>query len=218
MVLCRIVDLSILRGCPWPCSMVQSSLMRTLNWSLLFFSDLLRDALGDKNIKSTEQSEAQTRVRWPKPKHFNHKNKLCWECLFVSHGACLGPCSKTELASSKEHKFGFIWGRSYPYIHFSSSSHSFKSSDSEGVRGKIPPVRGKYVHACSGFAHLIFTNFSFAVSTHTYKCQNVKDFSDLHLQKELIKRQHCAEPTKLQNKILYEVLKIYCCHIWNWEC
>lgn len=48
MVLCSIVDLSILRGWPWPCSMVQSSLMRTLNWSLLFFSDLLRDALGTK--------------------------------------------------------------------------------------------------------------------------------------------------------------------------
>lgn len=45
IVLCNMVDLSILRGWPWPCSMVQSSLMRTLNWSLLFFSDLLRDAL-----------------------------------------------------------------------------------------------------------------------------------------------------------------------------
>lgn len=45
IVLCNMVDLSILRGWPWPWSMVQSSLMRTLNWSLLFFSDLLRDAL-----------------------------------------------------------------------------------------------------------------------------------------------------------------------------
>lgn len=54
MVLCSIVDLSILRGWPWPCSIVQSSLMRTLNWSLLFFSDLFRDALGDRNINAAK--------------------------------------------------------------------------------------------------------------------------------------------------------------------
>lgn len=45
IVLCKMVDLSILRGWPCPCSMVHSSLMSTLNWSRLFFSDLLRDAL-----------------------------------------------------------------------------------------------------------------------------------------------------------------------------
>lgn len=84
--------------------------------------------------------------------------------------------------------------------------------------GQIPPVREKYVHAYSCFAYLIFMNFCFAVSTHTDKSQNVKDFSDLRLQKELIKRQHCAEATELQNKILCVVLKIYCCDVWNWEC
>lgn len=51
MVLWRMVDLSILRGWPCPCSMVHSSLMSTLNWSRRFFSDLLRDALHKKNPK-----------------------------------------------------------------------------------------------------------------------------------------------------------------------
>lgn len=134
-----------------------------------------------------------------------------------------GACSKTELTSSKEHLevtniFGFIWERPYLYTHFSSTSHCFKSSDSESVMGEMPPLREKYVRTCSCFAHLVFMNFCFAVSTQTYKCQNVKDFSDLHLQKELSKRQDCSEATELQNKILYVVLKIYCCNIWNWDC
>lgn len=76
MVLCSIVDLSILRGWPWPCSMVQSSLMRTLNWSLLFFSDLLRDALGTKpQMPLSRVKDLQHKPGWgiyPAPaKHLN---------------------------------------------------------------------------------------------------------------------------------------------------
>lgn len=51
-----MVDLSILRGWPWPCSMVHSSLMSTLNWSRLFFSDLFRDALQQQTHKNIHES------------------------------------------------------------------------------------------------------------------------------------------------------------------
>lgn len=65
MVLCRMVDLSILRGWPCPCSMVHSSLMSTLNWSRRFFSDLLRDALDAeeedrRNVRIKETDEQYT--------------------------------------------------------------------------------------------------------------------------------------------------------------
>lgn len=77
MVLCSMVDLSILRGWPWPCNMVHSSLMRTLNWSLLFFSDLLRDALSKLKhifLKTTTTNSAHKHnqpVIWS----FSHNTK-----------------------------------------------------------------------------------------------------------------------------------------------
>lgn len=43
MLFCSMVDLSIFLVLPG--NIVPSSLMRTLNWSLRFFSDLLRDTL-----------------------------------------------------------------------------------------------------------------------------------------------------------------------------
>lgn len=53
MLFCNIVDLSILRVLPG--NMVPSSLMRTLNWSLRFFSDLLRDTLWMKTRQFSYQ-------------------------------------------------------------------------------------------------------------------------------------------------------------------
>lgn len=53
MLFCNIVDLSILRVLPG--NMVPSSLMRTLNWSLRFFSDLLRDTLWVKTCEFSYQ-------------------------------------------------------------------------------------------------------------------------------------------------------------------
>ena len=75
MVLCRMVDLSILQGSPWTCSMVHSSLMSTLNWSRRFFSDLFREALSPHTTERNDRSggahgevetqrEVEHRVRW----------------------------------------------------------------------------------------------------------------------------------------------------------
>lgn len=72
IVLCSIVDLSILRGWPWPCSMVHSSLMSTLNWSLLFFSDLFREALyqaahmkwSEKKRKELKPDQTKKQDKW----------------------------------------------------------------------------------------------------------------------------------------------------------
>lgn len=78
IVLCNMVDLSIFRGWPWPCSIVHSSLMSTLNWSLLFFSDLLRDALQqpthENNYRSVElQVDAEPiNIHW-----------ACTDCVFL---------------------------------------------------------------------------------------------------------------------------------------
>lgn len=64
MLFCRMVDLSIFLVLPG--NMVPSSLMRTLNWSLLFFSDLLRDTLQSQNrlVNEIRSAEGSERPRW----------------------------------------------------------------------------------------------------------------------------------------------------------
>lgn len=80
MLFCKMVDLSILRVLAG--SKVPSSLIRTLNWSLLLFSDLFRETLNhNKTINTFHQKlqvwnlilrrskKGSSPTAWPYPSH-----------------------------------------------------------------------------------------------------------------------------------------------------